>query len=302
MKHIFLLSALSLLLLGSCSRNDNRSDAYGNFEATELIISAQSMGEIIDLAIEEGDQLEAGKIVGVIDTVDLVLNRKLLLQQKQTIGAQLKSINSEIQVQEQQLKNSKITQKRTEKLFKQGAATQKQLDDINGLVDINRKQIVAIQSRKDAILNQMKSVDIQVEQIDDKLDKCLIRNPVNGTVLVKYAEKGELATLGKPIYKLADLGKMKLKAYISGDQLLHIKIGQEVEVQVDKSKTENLVYRGTVEWISANAEFTPKTIQTKEERVNLVYAVKVLVQNDGSIKIGMPGEFNFIDEITDIPK
>jgi HlyD family secretion protein len=290
----YLLSLLMLtILICSCNRNEELSDGYGNFEATEIMVSARSMGEIIRFDVEEGDLVEAGTIVGFIDTSDLVLNRKLLYQQQKTVAAQLASINSEIGVAEQQLENSLVNQKRTRKLFEQGAATQKQLDDINGLVDVNRKQIQAIKSRKQAILNQMESIDVQVEQINDKIEKCLIKNPSEGTVLVKYAERGELANAGRPLYKLADLKRMKLKAYISGDQLPHLKIGQIVEVVIDESKDSNKILEGTVEWISSTAEFTPKTIQTKEERVNLTYAVKVAVINDGSIKIGMPGEFNF---------
>ncbi|RLD47977.1 MAG: HlyD family secretion protein [Bacteroidetes bacterium] len=292
MQRTILLLSVTFLLF-SCSRNDKKSDAYGNFEGTEIIVSAQVPGELMFFNIEEGDLLEKGAIIGLIDTTDLSLSKKLLLQQKQTIGAQLQNIRSEIEVQQQQLKNNLVNQKRIQNLYNEGAATQKQLDDINGLVDINKKQIAAIHSRKEAIINQMKSVDVQVEQVNRKIEKCMIVNPEKGTVLVKYSEAGELTGTGKPLYKLADLEKMKLKAYISGDQLAHISIGQEVEVMYDDNKLENKKITGIVEWISPTAEFTPKTIQTKEERVNLVYAVKVSVHNNGEIKIGMPGEFNF---------
>ncbi len=288
---IILFSAVLLLL--SCSRNDKRSDAYGNFEATEIIVSAQVPGELMSFDLEEGDLLEKGAVVGLIDTTDLSLNKKLLYQQKQTIAAQLENIRSEIEVQQQQLKNNLVNQKRIQNLYREGAATQKQLDDINGLVNINKKQIGAIKSRREAVINQMKGIDVQIEQINHKIDKCLITNPENGTVLVKYSEAGELAGIGKPLYKLADLENMKLKAYISGDQLPHIAIGQQVEVMYDDNKKENKRVTGVVEWISPTAEFTPKTIQTKKERVNLVYAVKVRIRNNGEVKIGMPGEFNF---------
>ncbi len=292
MQRTILLLSVTFLLF-SCSRNDQKSDAYGNFEGTEIIVSAQVPGELMFFDIEEGDLLGKGAVIGLIDTTDLSLSKKLLLQQKQTIGAQLQNIRSEIEVQQQQLKNNLVNQKRIQNLYNEGAATQKQLDDINGLVDINKKQIAAIHSRKEAIINQMKSVDVQVEQVNRKIEKCMIVNPEKGTVLVKYSEAGELTGTGKPLYKLADLEKMKLKAYISGDQLAHISIGQEVEVMYDDNKLENKKITGIVEWISPTAEFTPKTIQTKEERVNLVYAVKVSVHNNGEIKIGMPGEFNF---------
>jgi len=292
MQRTILLLSVTFLLF-SCSRNDKKSDAYGNFEGTEIIVSAQVPGELMFFNIEEGDLLGKGAVIGLIDTTDLSLSKKLLLQQKQTIGAQLQNIRSEIEVQQQQLKNNLVNQKRIQNLYNEGAATQKQLDDINGLVDINKKQIAATHSRKEAIINQMKSVDVQVEQVNRKIEKCMIVNPEKGTVLVKYSEAGELTGTGKPLYKLADLEKMKLKAYISGDQLAHISIGQEVEVMYDDNKLENKKITGIVEWISPTAEFTPKTIQTKEERVNLVYAVKVSVHNNGEIKIGMPGEFNF---------
>ncbi len=292
MQRTILLLSVTFLLF-SCSRNDQKSDAYGNFEGTEIIVSAQVPGELMFFDIEEGDLLGKGAVIGLIDTTDLSLSKKLLLQQKQTIGAQLQNIRSEIEVQQQQLKNNLVNQKRIQNLYNEGAATQKQLDDINGLVDINKKQIAATHSRKEAIINQMKSVDVQVEQVNRKIEKCMVVNPEKGTVLVKYSEAGELTGTGKPLYKLADLEKMKLKAYISGDQLAHISIGQEVEVMYDDNKLENKKITGIVEWISPTAEFTPKTIQTKEERVNLVYAVKVSVHNNGEIKIGMPGEFNF---------
>ncbi len=299
MQRIILFSVILLITFSSCNRNDNLSDAYGNFEATELIISAESAGELIRFDIEEGDAVGKGQLVGIIDTTDLVISRKLLYQQRKTIGAQLKSINSEIEVAEQQLQNSLVNQQRTKNLYDKGAATQKQMDDINGLVDVNRKQILAIRSRKDAILNQMSGIDVQVEQINEKIEDCMIRNPMNGTVLVKYAEQGELAAMGRPLYKLADIKRMKLKAYISGDQLPHLKIGQEVDVIIDDSKKDNKTIKGIVEWISSTAEFTPKTIQTKEERVNLTYAIKVAVENDGTIKIGMPGEVNFMHDMSD---
>jgi len=178
-------------------------------------------------------------------------------------------------------------------MFAQGAATQKQLDDIHGLVELNEKQIEAISSRKQNIFNQMATLDVQIEQLNEVISKCLITNPVTGTVLVVYARKGELATIGKPLYKLADVSTVKLKAYISGAQLPQVQIGQEVKVKYDRDANENTTVNGKVVWISSAAEFTPKTIQTKEERIDLVYAIKVEVINDGSIKIGMPGEINF---------
>lgn len=291
----YLISIFSLLIfITSCNNGGQISDAYGNFEATEIIVSAQANGELINVNLEEGDVLKGRQIVGLIDSTDLYLRKKLLAQQIQTIKSQLVSINSEIDVQKQQLENNMISQKRIESLYSQGAATKKQLDDINGLVDVNRKMIISIKSKKQSILDQIEGVRIQIEQIEESISKCVITNPVSGTVLVKYAEKGELAAMGKPLYKVADVENIKLKVYVSGSQLPKIKLGDEVEVLYDKNKNANNKTKGKVIWISNTAEFTPKTIQTKEERVNLVYAVKVLVKNDGSIKIGMPGEMNFV--------
>jgi HlyD family secretion protein len=290
------LTAAFLLVfaLSSCHSGDETSDAYGNFEATEIIISAQANGEILNLGIEEGDVLKANQIVGLIDTTDLFLRKKLLGQQIKTIRSSLVSISSEIDVQKQQLENNTISQKRITKLYDQGAATKKQLDDINGLVDVNKKMIISIKSKKQSILDQIEGVKIQIEQIEEAISKSVIKIPSPGTVIVKYAEQGELASMGKPLFKIADINKIKLKVYISGDQLPNIKLGDIVEVLYDKNTKSNNLTKGRVIWISGTAEFTPKTIQTKEERVNLVYAVKILVDNDGSIKIGMPGEMNFI--------
>lgn len=284
-----------LIWATSCSIKNNKSDAYGNFEATEIMVSAQGNGELFQLDLEEGDYVAEGKIVGIIDTTDLHLKKRLLAQQKATIASQLISVDAERDVVKQQLDNALVTKNRTDNLMKSGAATQKQLDDVNGLVALFQKQIEAIASKKKSIRDQMLGVDVQIEQIHEAVDNCFIKNPVEGTVLVKYAERGELAVMGKPLYKLADLKRMKLKAYISGDQLPQLKIGQQVEVLFDKGVLENQSVKGSVSWISSSAEFTPKTIQTKEERVSLVYAIKVAVDNDGSIKIGMPGEckFNF---------
>ncbi len=291
--YIILFTTLGLFF-SSCTDTENKSDAYGNFEATEIVVSAQSNGELLQFNVQEGDVLAKGESIGLIDTTNLYLKKKLLEQQKLTISSQLASINSEIEVQRQQLQNSKVNQTRIKKMYKQGAATKKQLDDINGLVDLNEKMIEAVVSKKQNVLDQINGVGIQVEQIEELITKCLLKNPSNGTVMVKYSEQGELAVMGKPLYKLADITNIKLKVYISGAQLPDVKLGDEVEVLYDKNKTENATTRGKVVWISSTAEFTPKTIQTKEERVNLVYAIKVLVKNDGSLKIGMPGELNFI--------
>ena len=290
MKKIIYISIITMFFITSCDDESNKADAYGNFEAIEVIVSAQANGQIILFTPEEGIALQTDEIVGLIDTTILYLNKKLLIQQKITIASQFDNLSSEIEVQKQQLKNAKINQQRISNLYKDGAATQKQLDDVNGVVDLIKMQIVAINTKRKSISDQINGVEIQIEQINEAINKCNITNPVTGTVLVKYAQQGEVTGIGRPLYKIADLSQMKLKAYISGAQLPNVKIGQQVDVSFDSTKDENNTVVGTVSWISQTAEFTPKTIQTKQERVNLVYAIKVTVKNNGAIKIGMPGE------------
>ncbi len=296
MQRIFIALSIMTFILTACNKNEDLSDGYGNFDAdAEVIVSAQATGEILSFHINEGDYLKNGEIIGQIDTVDLHLKKLVLIRQKNAIAATLKDIKATIEVQQQQLEINKINQRRIQNLYKDQAATQKQLDDINGLVDLNKKQISATRAKRDGIISKMQSVDAQIAQVNEAIQKCSVKNPVEGTVLVKYAQKGELATPGKPLYKIANLKTLELKAYISGSDLNRLKIGSTVKVFYDKNKKENYSIPGTVSWISSHAEFTPKTIQTKEERVNLVYAVKIIVDNDGSIKIGMPGEFKIVD-------
>lgn len=297
MKKLLIILFINILLITSCDNKENKADAYGNFEATEIIVSAQGNGQLISFSPEEGKILNENEIVGLIDTVVLDLNKKMLQQQKVTIASQFENLSSEIDIFKQQLKNAKVDQSRIYKLFEAGAATKKQVDDVDGMIDLINKQIRSAHTRRQSISDQIKGVEIQVEQINEAISKCSISNPVTGTVLVKYAEKGEITGVGKPLYKIANLSQMKLKAYISGAQLPNIKIGQQVKISFDKSKNENTTVNGIVSWISQTAEFTPKTIQTKQERVNLVYAIKVVVKNSGLIKIGMPGEVWFDDKI-----
>ncbi|MEN8223723.1 MAG: HlyD family efflux transporter periplasmic adaptor subunit [Bacteroidota bacterium] len=292
MRKLIIITMISLGLF-ACSTNHDKADAYGNFEAKEVVISAMAQGEILRLEINEGDLLHKGDEIGLIDTVDLVLRKKQLARAKDAVRTGLITIDAQIEVQLQQKENLLKDKDRLEKLYADGAATRKQLDDMNGAIDLLEAQMKAAKSQKQKIIAEIGTLDAQTDQLIEALSKCHIRPSVSGTVLTKYAEPGEVAAIGKPLFKLADMSKMKLKVYVSGDQLPHIKIGQKVEVQIDESKTKNRSLEGTISWVSSTAEFTPKTIQTKEERVNLVYAVKIFVKNDGTIKIGMPGEVNF---------
>jgi HlyD family secretion protein len=288
--YLFLFIAF---LLASCSGNDNRSDAYGNFEVDDILISAEATGKLLLFSVEEGKKMNAGELVAVIDTIDLVLKRSQMKAQKNSISVRIDNIHAQIEVQKQQKQNLLVDKNRIEKLMKDGAATLKQLDDINGQLELVDRQITSINTQFAAVNAELEVVNTQISQVDESISKCKIFNPKDGIVLEKFAEPGEITAFGKPLCKIADMDEMILRVYISGDQLPGIKIGQEVEVLIDQDKKTNRKLTGMVSWISETAEFTPKIIQTKEERVNMVYAVKVRVKNDGTLKIGMPGEVNF---------
>ena len=288
-----LILAIALLTAASCSRNADRSDAYGNFESTEIVISAEASGKLLRFDVEEGSSIEAGDVIGYIDTVQLALKREQKLATQQSFRSKSANILAQIDVVQEQKNVALIEKQRLDKLFKENAATQKQLDDVSGQLNVLDKQMASIESQNASVLSDIRSLESQIRQINDQIQKSIIRNPVKGTVLTKFAEPFEVIGFGKPLYKIADLSTMFLRVYVSGDQLPKVKIGGKVEVLIDQTKTENQKLEGEICWISSKAEFTPKIIQTKQERVNMVYAVKVRVANDGSLKIGMPGEINF---------
>ncbi len=289
MKRNLIISLLSVLLF-SCSSNDEQSDAYGNFETDDVIVSSESAGKILQFDVEKGQKVEAGQVVAIIDTVHLELQIKQIDSQKDAVKARRQSIQSQINVLRQQKKNLEVNEARIQKMLKDSAATQKQLDDITGQIDVIEKQIESTETQFTSVNKELEVLDAQRAIAVDQKNRCTITSPVSGTILETYAEQGELTTPGKALYKLANLNELNLKVYVSGAQLPNVKIGQEVKVIIDKSETENQTLSGKVIWISSEAEFTPKIIQTKEERVKLVYAVKVAVKNDGTLKIGMPGE------------
>ena len=294
MKKAIFTASIITFFLSSCTNDKDPPDAYGTFEATEITVSSQANGKIIWLKIEEGQMLDSNAIVGVIDTVDLDLKKSQTREQQSATSARKEDLKAQIAVQEQSKANVLIEKERIERLLKDGAATQKQLDDITANLNLIDKQIASIKSQNSSLNAQVSTFDKQVAQIDKSVSDSRIINPIKGTVLTKFAEAKEITTYGKPIYKIADLSELELRVYLSGIQLPKIKIGQNVEVRFDRNEATNDKTIGTVSWISQTAEFTPKTIQTKEERVNLVYAVKVRVKNDGRLKIGMPGEIKFI--------
>lgn len=279
-----------VMLLASCHRNGDTSDAYGNFESTETIISTSASGKIMEFKVEEGQQLEAGQQVGYIDTVQLYLKKMQLLASRKSIGSKTGNIVAQIDVLKAQKETAESEKLRFEKLVAQKAATSKQLDDINAQLRVIDAQVKSIQTQNVPVMSEIESLDAQIEQVEDQIKKSIIINYTKGTVLVKYAEQFEITAFGKPLYKIANLDTMTLRVYVSGAQLPQVKIGEEVKVIVDNGEQSLDTLSGAVSWIAATAEFTPKTVQTRDERVNLVYAVKVRVKNDGALKIGMPGE------------
>lgn len=293
MKQIRFIIIIAGLAVASCARND-KSDAYGNFEAIEVIVSSESSGKIVALGLEEGQDVNLGDTLGLIDTTDLSLKKAQLVKQRSVLVARSRNIESQVKVLLQQKENLMVDKKRLDNLIQDGAATQKQVDDVQGALDLLETQIEATHVQKESVMAEMATLEVQVAQVAEMIAKCWVTSPLTGTVLVKFAEAGEVTTHGKPICKLANLSELELKVYVSGDQLPYLQIGQAVKVLIDKDKKDFSTFDGRVTWISPKAEFTPKTIQTKKERVNLVYAAKVTVANDGRLKIGMPGEINFM--------
>jgi HlyD family secretion protein len=283
------LTLFILISLISCSKNNEKADGYGNFEATEVTISAEANGKIDYLKLEEGDVLEPNTQVGLVDTTQLYFNKQQLIASKSTILSKSSNVLSQINVLKEQLKTTLTEQKRIQNMFAENAATKRQVDEVVGKVNVLQEQIKSVGTQNAPIANEVQSIDIQIEKSNDQIQKSKIINPIKGTVLAKYAEPNEVTAFGKPLYKIADISEMTLRVYVSETQLAQIKVGQTVTVKIDAEKIMKS-YPGTISWIASTAEFTPKIIQTKEERANLVYAVKVKVKNNGSLKIGMPAE------------
>lgn len=285
-----LFLAISIVVLAACNGNKDKADGYGNFEAIETIVGAEGQGKLLTFKPEEGAVLKAGEQVGVIDTSNLWLKKQQLIAMKKAAQAKLVQIKAQVDVQETQRQTIMKEKTRMENLVKDKAAPEKQLDDVNGQYNLILSQITSTKSQTQSVAGEIESLEEQIRQVEDQITKCTIINPINGTVLEKYIEPAEIVTIGKNLYKIANLQILRLKVYLTGAQLPHIKIGQKVKVTIDEDASSNQALDGTVTWISSQAEFTPKIIQTKEERVKQVYAVKVDVVNDGRVKIGMPGE------------
>lgn len=287
---------LAIGLMG-CQRNTENFDATGTFEATEVIVSAEASGKLIHFRADEGVQLTCGEEVGLIDTVQLHLQKMQLLANRKSVDTQRPDIGKQIAATRQQIAKAEQEKSRVERLLQSNAANRKQWDDWNAEIALLNKQLEAqlstLQKSTASLNEQSASVAIQVAQVEDKLQKSRIISPISGTVLAKYAEAGELASVGKPLFKIADVENMYLRAYITSKQLAEVKLGQQVTLYADFGDGERKTFEGTVTWISNKAEFTPKTILTDDERANQVYAIKIAFRNDGTAKIGMYGEVKF---------
>ena len=292
MKRIFIYCALPLLT-AACGRSGD-FDATGTFEATEVVVSAEATGRILRFDAEEGDVLEVGRQVGAIDTVQLYLQKLQLERQRASVVSNRPDIAKQAASLREQIAKQQTERRRVENLLRDGAATTKQLDDIDAQIKVLNGQLEAqlstLRNNAASIDENSSSIDLQIARIEDQLAKCRIASPVAGTVLAKYSEAGELASVGRPLMKVADLDRIYLRAYFPSDQLAGLKLGQEVTVTADFGGDSRIDYPGRIVWIASESEFTPKTIQTRDSRANLVYAAKIAVENDGRLKIGLYGE------------
>ncbi|MGD8428123.1 MAG: HlyD family efflux transporter periplasmic adaptor subunit [Balneolaceae bacterium] len=292
-KNSIALPLLLITLIVGCSGNE-KSDAYGQFEATETTVSSKASGELLSFNVDEGDEPEANQQVGIVDTTQLELKRQELQAQRVATQSKIDNINAEVDVQKEQLRTALTDLKRIQSLVQDSAATQQQLDDIQGNVRTLQKRIDALQTQKQSVRAEVKATQSRINQVKQQLKDSRVINPIYGTVLTTYVEPHEVVGQGQPLYQIANLDTLELRIYVSGAQLPSIKLGQEVQVLIDKNAEANQQLNGRISWIASEAEFTPKMIQTKEERVTQVYALKVRVPNsDGVLKIGMPGEVNF---------
>lgn len=288
------LGYIALALLAVSCGEETNYDAQGTFEATEVVVSAEASGRILNLDVEEGMPVEKGDIVGVIDTMQLHLQRKQLVAQREALLGSRPDIKKQAAGLREQIATQRSELARVENMLRDGAATTKQRDDLTASITLLESQLDAtlstLNNNTATINSNAEALDAQIAALDDRIAKCHIVAPASGTVLVKYAEEGEIAAMGKPLFKVANLDNIYLRAYFTSDQLADIELGDEVTVTADYGDDERFDYKGRISWISSESEFTPKTIQTKESRANLVYAVKIPVENDGRLKIGMAGE------------
>jgi len=288
-----ILGLAILIAFSSCGKSDSEYDAAGTFEATEITVSSEAMGRITNFDLVEGQELTENQVVGSIDSIQLYLKKQQLNASSKALNSRKPDTRKQLAAIDQQIETAKTERKRIQNLVTANAVNQKQLDDVNAQIAVLEKQQTALKSSLEltnsSLSGEEEALQLQIDQLEDQLKKCRIVSPIAGTVLTKYAEAGELASPGKALFKVADTKNIILRAYISSDQLTQLKIGQKVQVFSDSGEKDSKQYEGTISWIASKAEFTPKTIQTRDERANLVYAVKIAVKNDGLLKIGMYG-------------
>lgn len=282
-----------MFILAGCKNQTDKADAFGNFEATEVIVSAETNGRILQFEPVEGTKVTEGAKIALIDTTLYHLQKSEIDAGMKSIRTRIISINAQNEILNQQINNLNVNIERISKMIKDDAAPQKQLDDLTGQVAVLQKQIAANNTQKESVAAELTVSNSKKMTLNEQIRRSSVLSPLNGTVIEKYTEAGEITAAGKPVVKIADLSVMKLKVYVSGAQLGSIKIGKECTVRIDNGKKGYTSFPGMISYISDKAEFTPKIIQTKEERVTLVYAVNIDVKNDGTIKSGMPGEAKF---------
>lgn len=287
--HILAIITLIAFLAQSCKEKETLSDAYGNFEAEPVMVSAQNHGQLLQFSVVEGGEVAEGEIVGIIDTMQLHLKMEQLKSAYSVSATRIRTIEAQVKAQQVQIDNLEREYHRMRKLAEDGAATEQQIDELEGNISLAKAQKHSMESQKATIYSEQRGIEVQLSQVEDQIRKSMVINPVEGTILEKYKRKGEITAPGQVLYKVASLQNLHLRAYISGNQLSSVKLGQQVKVRIDGSEGI-FELPGKVLWIASEAEFTPKVIQTREERVNLVYAIKIEVKNDGQLKIGMPGE------------
>ncbi|MGI9531959.1 HlyD family secretion protein [Lutimonas sp.] len=291
MKKIYIIILSFCSLLFACKNGESDKDATGVFESTEVIVSAETTGRLLEFETFEGMEVNKEKVLGQIDTVQLSLKKMQLQANQLALEASKPDVSAQISATEREVEKLEFERKRTQRLLEGDVATQKQLDDIEAQIDVLKARLRAqkksLNSSTDAINAQYNAVNVQIDQLSDQISRCQIRSPIQGTILVKYAEAGEFVNMGKPLFKVANMKQMILKAYVTAAQLTDVQLGQRLTVLAEIGAEQTKTYEGEVTWISSKSEFTPKTIQTQDERANLVYAIKVQVENDGLLKIGM---------------
>lgn len=288
-----LLILITAAMISGCKDKTDQADAYGNFEATEVIVSAETSGRILRFDATEGTEITKGSEIVLIDTILFNLQKAEINAGMRSVSTRLGSVNAQNDILNQQIVNMNINVARIENMMKDDAASKKQYDDLTGQVAVLQKQIAANNTQKASIAAELAVFDTKKATLNEQITRCSVKSPINGTIIEKYSEAGEITAAGKPLFKIADLSLMRLKVYVSGAQLGDIKTGQQCNIRVDDGEEGYSTFSGTVSYIAGKAEFTPKIIQTKEERVTLVYAVLIDVKNDGTMKSGMPGEAIF---------